>query len=166
MAASSKPFHHYSRYRRSPDSTACPPRHRRRLLRRKMSLNIPTALSALRPARLHLPFPGVVCCAAVAQLHSTERHLDDPIDRLANVFLVRIKTKCVLRIRFAAHPSPQCARMMWNAHTVTSQKPQPGNHRRCLPSVQNYRRDCSPPFLEPSIRSNLEFPCKKSHFLR
>jgi hypothetical protein len=52
-----------------------------------MSLDLLTALSALRLASLLLPFPGVLFCAAVAQLHSTERHLVDPIDQLANVFL-------------------------------------------------------------------------------
>jgi hypothetical protein len=60
-----------------------------------MSLNIPIALSALCLAKFAFLLPRVLFGAAVAQLHSAKRHSVDPIDQLANVFLIRVKPEFV-----------------------------------------------------------------------
>jgi hypothetical protein len=64
-----------------------------------MSLNIPLAVRALRLAKFSFPLPRVLFGAVVAQLHSAKRHLVDPTDPLAHVFLIRVETKVVFGIR-------------------------------------------------------------------
>jgi hypothetical protein len=71
-----------------------------------MSLDIPLGLSAFRLAKSPFPLPRVL-----------------------------FETKFVPRIGFVAQSRHQCVRTIWNAHTVVSQKPQPGNHRRRLRAV-------------------------------
>ena len=94
--------------------------------------------------KIGMRLPGVLFCATVAHLHSATRHLVDPIDQLAHVFLIRVETKLVLRFGFVAQTRHQYVRMIWNAHTVAGQKPQTGNHRRRFTAVQNHRHleDC------------------------
>ena len=70
---------------------------------------------ALRPAGFPLPFPGMLFGAPVAQLHSAQRHLVDPIDQLADVFLIRTETKFVLRIGFVAQPRHKYGRIIWKS---------------------------------------------------
>jgi hypothetical protein len=82
-----------------------------------MSLNIPLAVRALRLTKFPLPLPRVLFGAAVAQLHSAKRHLVDPIDQFAHVFLIRLEPKFVLRFGFA-QPRHQYVRIIWNANTV------------------------------------------------
>ena len=53
-----------------------------------MSLNIPIVLIALRLAKFPLPLSRGLFGALVAHLHTAERHLVDPIDQLAHVFLI------------------------------------------------------------------------------
>ena len=60
--------------------------------------------------------------AAVAQAHSAKRHLVDPIDQLANLFLIRVDPKVVLRFGFVAQSHHQYVRMIWNAHTVAASR--------------------------------------------
>jgi hypothetical protein len=108
-----------------------------------MPLNIPIAVRALRAARFPCHFPGLLFGAAVAQLHSAKRHFVDPIDQLANVFLIRIESKLVLQIAFVAQPRHQCARIIGDAHAVAGQKAQAGNHRRRLTEVKNHNASSS-----------------------
>jgi hypothetical protein len=62
--------------------------------------------------------------AAVAQLHTAKRHPIDPIDQLAQVVLIRVEPKVVLRFGFIAQSRDQYARIIWNPHAVSGQKPQ------------------------------------------
>jgi hypothetical protein len=84
------------------DTAARPPRHSRSLPQNKMALNIPLAVRALRLAKFPLPLSRMPFRTPVAQRHSAKRHPVDPIDQLANVFLIRVEPRLVLRIGFVA----------------------------------------------------------------
>jgi len=67
----------------------------------KMPLNFPITPRALRLAKFPFPLPRGISLHRL-QLYSAERHLVDPIDQLAHIFLIRVVTKLVLRIGFVA----------------------------------------------------------------
>ena len=87
MHMTSFPFIRFNRHRGSSSAPQPQPSAK------QMALNIPIAVRPLRLAKFPLPLPRMPFRAPVAQRHSAKRHPVDPIDQLANVFLIRVEPK-------------------------------------------------------------------------